>query len=268
MPHKRANRSVREQQRKERGADLAPLGHQGRNRGLADESIPKSVLRVLDAAKIRAEYRQKRKLPEAKANDDDDDDGPTSKKRRRTTRRLRRGLKGKGSRGETMAIKIQPGESLRAFNRRVEDHMRPLVRSAIRASAATERAERKAIVTDPASSSAKSHRHTSTTTRKPNSSSKHDNSDRPKEFAITSSAAPRRLNDVAMAPPELKRVPRPRGVASSGKKPRAMESKAGGVLSMAQRAMLEAERENAIRRYREMKEAHNQHQILSLGEWN
>jgi hypothetical protein len=146
MPHKRANRSVREQQRKERsahitqsmcllishflrGADLAPLGHQGRNRGLADESIPKSVLRVLDAAKIRAEYRQKRKLPEAKANDDNDD-GPTSKKRRRTTRpaakggdtsRNVKGLKGKGkgkwSRGETTTIKIQPGESLRAFNR-------------------------------------------------------------------------------------------------------------------------------------------------------
>jgi hypothetical protein len=157
--------------------------------------------------------------------------------------------------------------------------MRPLVRSAIRASAATERAEkRKAIVTDPASSSAKSHRHTSTTTRKPNSSSKHDNvdtlsiqavneqSDRPKEFAITSSAAPRRLNDVAMAPPELKRVPRPRGVASSGKKPRAMESKAGGVLSMAQRAMLEAERENAIRRYREMKEAHKSASNFEPGE--
>ena len=92
--------------------------------------------------------------------------------------------------------------------------MRLLVRSAMRASTATERAERKAIAAD--ATSAKSHRHTSTTTRKTNSSSKHgsmdaipiravdEQSDRPKEFAITSSAAPRRLNDVAMAPPELK----------------------------------------------------------------
>ena len=51
---------------------------------------------------------------------------------------------------------------------------------------------------------------------KTKSGNKHDNvdaipiqavdeqSDRPKVFAITSSAAPRHLNDVAMAPPELK----------------------------------------------------------------
>ena len=154
--------------------------------------------------------------------------------------------------------------------------MRPLVRSAMRASAATERAERKAIAADAAS--AKSHRPTSTTTRKTKSRSRHENvdaipiqainkqSDRPKEFAITSSAGPRRLNDVAMAPPELKRLSQPRGVARSGEKPRVMESKAGGVPSMAQRAMLEAEWENAIRRYREMKkEAHRSASILSLG---
>ena len=107
-----------------RGADLAPLGHQGRNRGLPDETIPKSVLRVLDAAKIRAEYRQKRKLLGADANDDD---GRTSKKRRTArsaetggdTSMNAKGSKGKSkeSRGETTTIKIQPGESLRAFNR-------------------------------------------------------------------------------------------------------------------------------------------------------
>ena len=62
-----------------RGADLAPLGHQDRTRSFPDETIPKSVLRVQDAAKIRAEYRQKRKLLEADANDDD---GLRSKKRR------------------------------------------------------------------------------------------------------------------------------------------------------------------------------------------
>jgi hypothetical protein len=112
-----------------RGADLAPLGHQGRNRGLANETIPKSVLRVLDAAKIRAEYRQKCKLLEADANGDD---GPTSKKRRTTrpaatggdTSMNAKGSKGKGkeSKEEKAMIKTQPGESLRAFNRCVFSH--------------------------------------------------------------------------------------------------------------------------------------------------
>ena len=58
-----------------------------------------------------------------------------------------------------------------------------------------------------------------------------------------------------MAPPELKKLPR--GAAkqhsSAGGKAKAAAA-AAGVLSMAQRAMMEVERENAIRRYREMKE--------------
>ena len=56
-----------------------------------------------------------------------------------------------------------------------------------------------------------------------------------------------------MAPPELKKLPR--GAAkhsSSGGKAKA--GAAAGVLSMAQRAMMGVERENAIRQYREMKE--------------
>ena len=144
--------------------------------------------------------------------------------------------------------------------------MRPLVQSAIRASAAIERKERKTTTTTTTSSKAKS----KFKSQPPTSTSKapvkkdapsttttttaHD--ERPKEFATTSSAAPRRLNDIATAPPELKRLPRGattrtqrggRGSDGGGK------AKAG-VLSMAQRVMMEAERENAIRRYREMKE--------------
>jgi hypothetical protein len=159
--------------------------------------------------------------------------------------------------------------------RRVEDHMRPLVRSAMLSSAATERKARKAI-SAAVPASAKTRQHTSTTTttttktksrNNNDSSSKHNDvdststqavddkhRDRPKEFAITSSAAPRRLNDVAMAPPELKRLPRPKDAKTSSGKQHAVQTKAGGVLSMAQRAMMEIERENAIRRYREMKE--------------
>ena len=76
--------------------------------------------------------------------------------------------------------------------------------------------------------------------------------DRPKEFATISSAQPRRLNDIATAPPVLKKLPR--GASSNLGAKHSARTKAGGVLSMAQRVMMETERENAIRRYREMRE--------------
>ncbi|KAI9456282.1 hypothetical protein BJY52DRAFT_1277242 [Lactarius psammicola] len=245
MPHKRAKRSAREQQRKESTA-------------LSTESIPKSISRVLDAARIRAEYRQKKRARrlEEDARDGGDvvgADAPTlakAKKRRRSAA---------DSGVDKSTIEIQPGESLKHFNRRVEDHMRPLVQSAMRASAATERKEKRAAATATAvnetlreskacSSIDKSEAEGTTAT----GSDKHR--DRPKEFATISSARPRHLNDIATAPPELKRLPR--GASNLGAKYSAPSrtKAAGGVLSMAQRAMMETERENAIRRYREMKE--------------
>jgi hypothetical protein len=150
------------------------------------------------------------------------------------------------------------------FFRRVEDHMRPLVHSAIRASAATERKERKTTAAasknvsnkfqQPLSSSdirknpkASGKDAPSTTARRGNDDD-HDGDHRPKEFAVVSSAAPRRLNDIAMAPPELKKFPR--GV----EKHNSPVGAGVGVLSMSQRVMMEAERESAIKRYREMKE--------------
>jgi hypothetical protein len=77
---------------------------------------------VLDASAPNIGKSAKRKLLEADANDDD---GPRSKKRRTArsaapggdTSMNAEGSKGKGkeSRGETTTIKIQHGESLRAF---------------------------------------------------------------------------------------------------------------------------------------------------------
>jgi len=143
--------------------------------------------------------------------------------------------------------------------------MRPLVRSAMRASAATERKERNAASSNTASTKAskktKTQKPQPSSSQQPSSSITHKESmttrpddDRPKEFATTSSAVPRRLNDVVMAPPQLKSLPRgaaKRSLALGGK----VDVRTGaGVLSMAQRAMMEVERENAIRRYREMKE--------------
>ena len=130
--------------------------------------------------------------------------------------------------------------------------MRPLVQSAIRASAATERKERRAAATgtpreSKARKSAADEEGTTTPSATTAAGDKHR--DRPKEFATISSARPRRLNDIATAPPVLKKLPR--GAKHSA--PPAL-TKARGVLSMAQRVMMETERENAIRRYREMRE--------------
>jgi hypothetical protein len=100
----------------------------------------------------------------------------------------------------------------------------------------------------------------STTARRDNDDdvdNDNDNGHRPKEFAAMSSAAPRHLNDIAMAPPRLKKFPR--GVKTKHNSPASGGGKAkagagAGVLSMARRVMMEAERESAIKRYREMKE--------------
>ncbi|KAH8983729.1 hypothetical protein EDB86DRAFT_3085197 [Lactarius hatsudake] len=216
MPHKRAKRSAREQQRKERGADLPPPG-----------------------------------AGNEKAHDGGDGDAPTLAKGKK------RRLAAADSDAGKSTIEIQPGESLKHFNRRVEDHMRPLVQSAMRASAATERKERKAATVNgtPRESKARSSvgNAEGTTTTTPSTAAGGDkHRDRPKEFATISSARPRRLNDIATAPPDLEKLPR-RRASDLGAKP-ARTKAVGSVVSMAQRAMMETERENAIRRYREMKE--------------
>ncbi|KAI0303497.1 hypothetical protein B0F90DRAFT_1626588 [Multifurca ochricompacta] len=256
MPHKRAKRSVREQQRKERGTDFAPSG--GGNNSLSTEGIPKSISRVLDAAKIRAEYRHKRARLEEVVNKGD---SPPLTKKRRTSAALGAVAK----KGKHNMIEIQPGESLKHFNRRVEDHMRPLVQSAMRNSATTERRERKVIATATVVNEPQRAASGSGSRKMEKDSSRNSKSDvgdshiaaidkhhdRPKEFATVSSSTPRRLNDIVVAPPELKKLPR--GAAKSAGK-YTSQTKAGGVLSMAQRAMMSVERENVIRRYREMKE--------------
>ena len=64
-----------------------------------------------------------------------------------------------------------------------------------------------------------------------------------REFQKSSSSAPKRLNDVAQAPPEFKKLPR---VSSA-------IGRRDGVPSMSQKNMMEQEREKAIARYRELK---------------
>lgn len=139
--------------------------------------------------------------------------------------------------------------SVYPFLSRVEDDMRPLVRTAMATSSATVRKAKKDVA--PASRVADPTTKPDTVDDEPTSSSKpsrHTGLDTPKEFKRTSSSAPRRLNDIAQAPPELPKLKKAAGM-TKGK-----DGGKEGVLSMAQRAMMEAEREKAIQRYRELKE--------------
>ncbi|GJE85422.1 hypothetical protein PsYK624_015010 [Phanerochaete sordida] len=255
MPHKRAKRSVREKQRSANGTNLAPGAL-----ALSTEAIPKGAARVLNAAKVQAEFHQKRR---------GEDDGSRPAKKRRTEPQ-----EGKGK----AAMKIMPGESLAHFNRRVEESMRSSVREAVQTSAAVARKVKKEEEEEKAarkaSNSSKPARPASPTPQSKKKAGKApaiDESDeeepaakpakggkaekeKPTDFAAYKASAPRRLNDIAEAPPEFKKLPRgAKASKTADVSAKGTTSLRDGLLSMAQKAMLEGERERVIRAYRELK---------------
>ena len=75
-------------------------------------------------------------------------------------------------------------------------------------------------------------------------------------------SAPKRLNDIVQAPPELKVAPRLKRMAAAAQNKKkgaanddSEEDVGSGVVSAAQKRMMELEREKAIQRYRALKEA-------------
>jgi len=217
MPHKRAKRTTREQTRKERGSELAPGKESLRN-----EAIPKSAARVLNAQAIRDEWNLKKR----KLEDGDGMDGAGGKRRKTNVTTTGR-LTGSGNKEKSRNLKkisstIQPWESIEHFNRRVEDDMRPLVDSAVQSSRAFTR--NKVKEEKRAHAEAKKATHGSSQTKKVQSTEEttcdispppriDKHAGRPKEFQVASSSVPRRLNDIAKAPPEFKKFPR--GVSST-----------------------------------------------------
>ena len=129
--------------------------------------------------------------------------------------------------------------------------MRPLVKSAMQSSSAEARKIKKSELeakSKPPNTSFAGEE-TGGSAANPGLISKHEG--RPTEFQKNSTSAPRRLNDVAQAPPEFSKLPRrAKDGASSSKATSGRE----GVLSMKQKLMMEAEREKAIVRYRALKE--------------
>jgi hypothetical protein len=126
--------------------------------------------------------------------------------------------------------------------------MAPLVKSAVHTSAAISRKVRAGEKQKHAPQSNEGS--TSTPLKKPG-----QDANPPKEFSKVSSAAPRRVNDIVLAPPQLTKRPRGNSQVTS-------PAKGGGegVVSMAQKMMMEVEREKAILRYREMKERRKREQ--------
>lgn len=130
--------------------------------------------------------------------------------------------------------------------------MRLVVKSAIQSSSAQARRVKKSEIQakgQPKPESSKTTKHTDPSpSPPPTPQSKHPA--RATEFQKNSTSAPRRLNDIAQAPPEFKKLPR--GAEDKSNK----NGGAGkeGVISMKQKLMMEEEREKAIVRYRALKE--------------
>jgi len=141
--------------------------------------------------------------------------------------------------------------------RRVEDDMRPLVKSAMQTARSIERQTAKqARQAQAAPKIQEKHKEDDVRTEKSGQTDTLADNDSGtsspapaalKEFATAESVS-RRLNDVVQAPPEFKTLPR--GASSVGKK--------GDVVSMSQRLLMEMEREKVILRYRELRASRRQ----------
>ncbi|RPD57212.1 hypothetical protein L226DRAFT_536630 [Lentinus tigrinus ALCF2SS1-7] len=298
MPHKRAKRSVREQKRKESGSDLAPSpGLKNLKKAIESEGVPKSVARVLNAAHIQQEWAQKKKRKGLL--EDEAGPSRKRRRQGERGDGLGGGegagipTRGSGKQSQTqlqLQLRITPGESMAHFNRRVEDSMRHSVREAIQTSSARMRQVRKeetassekekekgraadgqgranakardksrAREQSDSDDDSESPRAAKAKAKTKEKTKTKDTEERPREFEKVSTSAPKRLNDIVQAPPDIKKLPRKAkklaaqgGAALKGDGAKSV-TLSEGVRSMAQKAMLEEERERVIRLYREMK---------------
>lgn len=252
--------------------------------------IPKSAARVLNAAKVQEEWRRKRKAEgedgKPRKRQRMEDQGKGGAKEKKVAMKIMQG-ESLARFNRYLAKFYSVCASIYGvwLRRRVEESMRPLVREAVQTSTAAARKVKKeeemAKEAQKAGRNAKPSRSVSPapqskkkagkapatgesddeegaplarSTTKPAKPAKVIEKEKPKDFATFSTSAPRRLNDVAEAPPELKKLPR--GAKASKTADISVKSSASlreGALSMAQKAMLEEERERVIKAYRELK---------------
>lgn len=268
-----------------RGADLVP----GVRKSIENEEIPKGAARVLNAAKIQQEFAEKKR----KQRDEADGAGPSRKKQKggqdegANALRIKPGESiGHFNRCVYRCL-FSDAIGLKRERRRVEDSLRHTVKEAMQSSSAKMRrtqkeekeelaqkkAEKKAAVAsskaakltktsdgsdDEEEPPSKQKQKTKTEDKSERAvplhrqETKHDG--KAKEFERVSSSAPKRLNDIVQAPPQIKQLPRKaKKLAAAGGTAKTGVSLKDGVLSMAQKAMMEEERDRVIRLYREMK---------------
>jgi hypothetical protein len=224
------------------------------------DDTPKGAARILNSLKVRQDYHEKKKIQAA--------GGETTKKGKRKQDATKNGLP-----------KIIPGESLGDFNRRLEDHMRPVVTQAMKdANAKKAEEERKLAMEKKARREAQQEAkrrkdaglpqtekgqtvEAEATSSKKDSSSKRTRDDEPegedesktrKRGKTEFEKAPTRhsILDVMTAPPVLPRLKKqvkatPSSIfAPIGRNP----------FNAGQQRLLEEERERVVARYRELKE--------------
>ncbi|KAH8116269.1 hypothetical protein DFH11DRAFT_1687910 [Phellopilus nigrolimitatus] len=255
MPHKRAKRSIREQSKGDRKLDLPPS-----QAIFSNDDMPRSMARVLNAESIQNAWREKKRALAL----NESEGGEGGKRKRRKT--------DDGAVSKT-ELKIKPGESLKHFRRRVEDDMRPVIRTAMKNTTSVSKQKSKASQQDSARPKSSLKGTVPSKTVDQENSDAEDSQKRRRrgngkresspDFALSSlSSAPKRLNDVVLAPPELKPAPRLNRLAQKAKTKSKSANGEGdaddagnGVVSAAQKRMMELEREKAITRYRALKEA-------------
>ncbi|KIJ28174.1 hypothetical protein M422DRAFT_270578 [Sphaerobolus stellatus SS14] len=242
MPHKRGKLSARRGERAKIGSDLAPPGAIS----VASEAIPKNVMRVLQAEEIRKVHNEKRKRQLEEGVPDGEDREPKKRKKEQ-----------KGEQKKKPQIKH--GESLGAFNRRVEEEMRVELSEAFQTSRTETRKARKTAAKEKAERIAKAQKPKAAPEPSSPPPPKPEPPKQPKHtqqankmVEFGKATVGKRFNDIVQAPPTFTKLPR------GAKKIEAQgggKSKKADVVSMAQKQMMDIEREKAIKHYRELKES-------------
>ncbi|MBW0525987.1 hypothetical protein O181_065702 [Austropuccinia psidii MF-1] len=236
MPHKRAKASIRKANSLKKGTDLPPncpvrrpkKKQYGQLKDSAGQ-IPQNMFRILNAEKIRADFRLKKQ----QRNEDGKASVSEDKKRRVSSgERIQVQSNGKAKMNSKaqQELKILPSEDLRSFNQRVEMTLRPKVSAAMKSARKQKNPKDNAALDQELIEKSKSTQVTSSLNESP----------KQKEFAPKPSKFP--LANVAMEPPNLS-LTKSMKLISNKKTHPALP------ISGSQKRMLENEREKIIKRY-------------------
>ncbi|KAA1108615.1 hypothetical protein PGT21_019404 [Puccinia graminis f. sp. tritici] len=277
MPHKRAKASIRKAESLRKGFDLPPTQHANKKKKRKEkheasrvktyeisQDIPKNMFRILNAEKIRAEYKIRKSqdpgslaLPKPSSSSSStlnlqrsklQSNAPSSSSKRRNKSSTQMSK----ARDE---LKILPGEGLGSFNRRVEAALRPKVTAVMKAAKNKLATKKPEATGEPLSVTAPAGpmKETSIAAESVDEESPKGTTKPVKHFAPRPSRFP--ITDVAMEPPSL-------SLTKAMKKNLASSAASSPLpISAAQKRSLELERDKVIKRYRQMKEERYAHQL-------